>query len=446
MYFREIDESVSVRYWYFLLRGFTNIAFGLIAILKPELITNLILQLFGIWVIINNLVQITPFFLGRISRRLWPEVIGSCAIGFIVGFLALTSNKITINIATMLVGILIIFRAILEISILVKSRMGVIHQRWLLIWASFSMLLSINVFAHPYKMLVLERTIGQIAVWLGINNVLVASRRSRTLKENTELMRERMKTERVPIKTISDYLSSNSKQAVRSIEKWSPIKPGEKIPLSKYKRPIVFASHPDDLEAFAGGLVFQLKDVLSVIYSGGDKGVWNPEYRKMEKEQYVQLRLKEASEAGKILGVNEIIYMGYLDREITCTEESVQNALLILERYEPDFVISFEYKRSRNIDPHPDHITVGEITRRAVMQYARKENMDYIVMSTLFPNVFVDVSEVRRIKLRALGEHNSQDDFNNIIFPFLEKVITRIWGAYNGVEYAEGYRYVKTTS
>lgn len=255
-------------------------------------------------------------------------------------------------------------------------------------------------------------------------------------------MQIRMKSNKnVPVLTIEDYISSSSQQS-RSFTNWNHLKPGEKINLSKYKRPIVLAAHPDDLEAFAGGLVFQLKDLLSVIYSGGDKGVWNPQYRKMDKDEYIQLRLKEASEAGKLLGVSEIIYMGYLDRGIKCTEVSVRNALLILERYEPDLVVSFEFYRGRNIDPHPDHIAVGEITRRAVMMYKGKGSLDYIVMSTLFPNVFVDVSDVRRFKLVALGEHDSQDDFNSIIFPFLEKFITKIWGAYNGVDYAEGYRFV----
>jgi LmbE family N-acetylglucosaminyl deacetylase/uncharacterized membrane protein HdeD (DUF308 family) len=446
MYFREFDESLSVRSWYYLLRGLVNIVFGLTALLKPELITTLVLQLFGIWIIINNLIQITPFFLGRITRRLWPEAIASSVIGLIIGFLAFTNNRITINIATFLVGLLIIFRAILEIGILVKSRMSAIHQRWLLIWVTFSMLLSINVFAHSFEMLVLERTIGQYAVWIGINNILVASRKSRKLRENTELMQTRMKSDRkVPVHTFDDYLASASKQLKYAVD-GKPIKPGEKINLSKYKRPIVLAAHPDDLEAFAGGLVFQLKDVLSVIYSGGDKGIWNPQYREMDKDQYIRLRLKETSEAGKLLGVSEIIYMGYLDRSIKCTEESVRNALSILERYEPDLVVSFEYHRSRNIDPHPDHIAVGEITRRAVMQYKGKDILDYIVMATLFPNVFVDVSDVRRIKVTALGEHDSQDDFNSIIFPFLEKFITRLWGAYNGVDFAEGYRYVDTKS
>ncbi len=442
MYFRGLDKSYTLQYWYFLLRGLTNIAFGLAAIMNPEWITPLILQIFGIWLIINNLIQIFPFFLGRITKRLWLEVVGSSVIGLLVGFIALTNQGVAINYITFLVGIIIIFRAILEISILVKSRMRAIHQRWLLVWVSFSMVLSINVFAHPFQMVAIERVLGQFALWIGINHVLVASRRSQTLRENTELMQERIRANKpVPVKTIGDYLSSTP-QTTSSTKDWRLIKAGEKILSSKYKRPILVAAHPDDLEAFAGGLVFLLKDVLSVIYSGGDKGIWNPKYRNMDKEQYIQLRLKEASDAGRLLGVSEIVYMGYLDRDIKCTEESVQTALSLLERYDPDLVISFENHQSRNIDPHPDHLAVGEITRRAVMQYKRKEKLDYLVMSTLFPNVFVDVSEVRRIKLTALDEHNTQDDFNKIIFPFLEKFITRLWGAYNGVDFAEGYRAV----
>ena len=49
---------------------------------------------------------------------------------------------------------------------------------------------------------------------------------------------------------------------------------------------------------------------------------------------------------------------------------------------------------------------------------------------------------MRRVKLEALACHSTQHGLNGIIFPFLEKLITRIWGAFDGVEYAEGYRLI----
>jgi hypothetical protein len=41
-----------------------------------------------------------------------------------------------------------------------------------------------------------------------------------------------------------------------------------------------------------------------------------------------------------------------------------------------------------------------------------------------------------------LACHTTQTGLNGIIFPFLEKLITQIWGAFDGVDYAEGYRLI----
>ncbi len=62
--------------------------------------------------------------------------------------------------------------------------------------------------------------------------------------------------------------------------------------------------------------------------------------------------------------------------------------------------------------------------------------------STLFPNRFVDVSAVRRIKLDALACHATQQGLNAIIFPFFERMLSKLWGIYIGADYAEAYRKV----
>jgi LmbE family N-acetylglucosaminyl deacetylase len=395
--------------------------------------------------IFNNVVQFAPFVLGKRTRRLWPEALASSVIGLLIGFLAVVKYQLGVEIAAIVVGLLLFFRALIELAILVESNMRAYHQRWLILWVALSLVFGVYIIMNPFgEERILEKVLGIYAILIGLNHVLVASRKSHVIVEREELTHSEINSDNyVPVETMGELHFDEHPPSSDNREIWEPIKPGDKINVSKYKRPIVIAAHPDDLEAFAGGLVFQLGNVLSVIFSGGDRGVWSPKYSALNKSEYIRLRLKESSEAGKILGVNEIIYMGYLDRTIKCTDDNVQKISTILEKYEPDIIVSFEYHESTTLDPHPDHLAVGEITRRAVKKYVNDDRFDYLVMSTIFPNVFVDVSDVRRVKLEALARHTSQTGLNSIIFPFLEKLITKLWGAYNGVDYAEGYRCVQ---
>ena len=117
--------------------------------------------------------------------------------------------------------------------------------------------------------------------------------------------------------------------------------------------------------------------------------------------------------------------------------------LHILEYVQPDLIVSFEFRRKLSYYPHHDHINTALIVREAARRYVEAgHEVDYLLTSTLGPNAFLDVSNVRRIKLEALACHTTQDALNAIIFPFFEKLTGSIWGAFNGVKYAEGYRKV----
>lgn len=399
------------------------------------------MQMFGVWLIVNNIIQVGPFFIKDRTRRLLPEALSTSLIGITVGVLALIKTVTAIEIATLLVGLLLLFRAVIELRVLVESHMRVLHQRRLLVWVILSFVFGLYLILNPFgEMHFLEKTFGVYAVILGLNHIMTSSRlseRIENIREETHV--EESRGNNVPVENF-DALSLSRGQSHEDPSSWESIKPGEVLNPSKYRRPIVVAAHPDDLEAFAGGLVFELGGAISVIFSGGDKGVWDSKYKNLDKADYINLRLGEAAEAGRLLRVKEIIYMGYSDRDIEVNEENVEETIAIFEHFNPDLVISFEYRARWTLDPHPDHLAVGEITRRAVMKYREHNGLDYVLMSSLLPNIFVNVSDVRRVKVEALSKHETQISFNGIVFPFLEKLITKVWGAYLDIDYAEGYR------
>jgi LmbE family N-acetylglucosaminyl deacetylase len=214
----------------------------------------------------------------------------------------------------------------------------------------------------------------------------------------------------------------------------------------KYRKPIVIAPHPDDLEGFTGGLVYLLEvPVTSVVFAGGNLGVWEERYATMDPDEYIRIRLEEAEESAQILGVSEIIYAGYRDRGVPTDEQAVNRVLDLLRQHEPDLVISFEYYKRGTPYPHPDHIATANNVRHAIARYEKRDALDYYLCATLFPNCFVDVTQAREKKLEALARHTTQADLNSVIFPFFERALSKLWGVFNGVQYAEGYRKVDIT-
>jgi LmbE family N-acetylglucosaminyl deacetylase/uncharacterized membrane protein HdeD (DUF308 family) len=449
MYFLELSERFTTRAWYLALRGLVNLVFGLAALVKPAWTADLLVDVFALWMILNSILQITPLLLRRTTQRLWRQALASGIVALLVGGLILVNDVLAINIVAMCLGLLLLFRAALELTILAEAHMHVHHQRVLLVGVALSIVSGFVLLTSPFSdEQAFVRLLGVYVIDIGAIHVITAWRASDRIHESELRAHTLIAQNRfVPVvddtEPIAAGMDINNSSEQEKSGRWEPAAPGSQLDLTKYRRPIVLAPHPDDLEAFAGGLVYQLPvSVLSVIFAGGDKGVWNSRYAAMDKTNYVRVRLAEAAEAGRLLGVEEIIYMGYLDRGVVCTEAAVEKVIDIFRQYNPDLVVSFEFYRRATPYPHPDHLAAGDIVRRAVARYEHNDRLDFLVTSTVVPNVFLDVTGVRRVKLEALACHTTQAGLNGIIFPFLEKLITKVWGAFAGVDYAEGYRLI----
>jgi LmbE family N-acetylglucosaminyl deacetylase/uncharacterized membrane protein HdeD (DUF308 family) len=451
MYFFELSERYTTHAGYFALHGVVDITFGLAAWVRPGWTANFLIQGFGLWLVANGILQTLPLILNRTSQRLRRQALASGITSLLAGGLALASNVLALHMAAVILGLLLIFRAILELTILVEAQLRSHHQRVLLLGVVLSLLsgfvLLISPFSDDYAF---EKLWGIYVIVLGSVHVITAWRVSDQVQASEAESHTLIAQSRfVPVvEEGTEPVSATGPKTGRDIEqepppKWVPAIAGDRLEVSKYRRPIILVPHPDDLEAFAGGLAYQLKvGVLSVIFAGGDKGVWSADFATMDKSDYIRVRLEEAADAAQLLGVSEIIYMGYLDRGVECTEAVIKKVVDIFQQYRPDLVVSFEFYRRATPYPHPDHLAVGEIVRRAVARYEQRDRLDYVVTSTLLPNVFLDVTGVRRVKLEALACHTTQVGLNGIIFPFLEKLTTKVWGAFAGVSYAEGYRLV----
>jgi LmbE family N-acetylglucosaminyl deacetylase/uncharacterized membrane protein HdeD (DUF308 family) len=445
-YFAELSEQYTTRAWYIALRGTIALLVGLILLLIPVLTANVLFDLFAIGLIIDGGIQITPLLLGRITRRLWPQVLFRAVAEPAIGLLVLIHDGLALNVFGAILGVLLIFRGLLELIDFVDTPMRARHQRTLLLSSVLSAMMGIILLSSPFSGgYAFERLLGMYAIGIGGIHIIRAWRVSEEIKESEEHAHTLLsQIKMVPVvegpepEAVSDQVAQRPDDLT-----WTPASTGSRLDPAKYLRPIVLTPHPDDLEGFAGGLAFKLTaGAISVVFAGGDRGVWAPEYARMPKRDYIHVRLEESAEAARLLGAKEVIYLGYLDRAVECNEESIQKVLDLLRRHQPDLVASFEFYKWANPYPHPDHLAVGNIVRHAVARYEHNDRLDYLVTSTLLPNIVVDVTGVRRIKLEALACHTTQIGLNGVIFPFLEKFITRLWGAFNGVDFAEGYRLV----
>lgn len=440
LYFTELSQRYTTHWSFFALRGILYIICALALLFFPHVSMQLLIYTLGLGMMLDGVGGASTALLGNfvhILKRvmLWKNLIQIALGAFIFTYPWLVQIALVWGL-----GALLIFRAVLEYISLIEMTQLSTHRSLMMGPAVFATLGIATLFSPFEGYHTVALFVGVYALLEGVFRVISAVRLSNLIQSNERLsllsfrraanhMRPAQKRLFAPLmlqQSVPDFGSSLTQ-----------------LDLARYRNILVFVPHPDDLEGFVGGLAYQAQGrVTQVIFCGGDRGVWRPAYRNLPKETYIQMRLDEAEEAARLLGIDEVRYMGYRDRELVCDDDSIGRTLDLIRDYAPDCIISFEYFRRATPYTHADHLTMANIVRHAVARYERREQVDFLLTSTFLPNRFMDVTTVRRVKLSALACHLSQIELTGAIFPLFEKVLTRLWGAFIGTRYAEGYRLV----
>ena len=200
--------------------------------------------------------------------------------------------------------------------------------------------------------------------------------------------------------------------------------------ISPLERALVVISHPDDGEFGAGPTIAHLvaagARVDYVVTTDGGKGTEDPA---VTSEQLSAIRIAEQRTAADILGVSEIIHLGYPDGYLTPSLELRRDVTRQIRRFRPDLVITQNPQRRLDHNPfigHPDHLATGEATLASVYPAARdhlnfpelwtEENLEpWKVRQVLLtgveePNLWLDVGQTFEIGLRSILAHVSQVD------------------------------------
>lgn len=191
------------------------------------------------------------------------------------------------------------------------------------------------------------------------------------------------------------------------------------------RRIMVIMAHPDDAEFSCGGTVAKWVaegwEVIYVVCTNGDKGSGDLE---MTSERLAQIREKEQRAAAAVLGVKEVLFLGYPDGGLEDTPAFRGRIVRLLRQYRPFRVVTMDPLRwFRRYIHHRDHRICGQVTLDAVFPYAR-DRLHYpeLMAEGLTPHIvqevylsgseeadtWVDISDVFELKLRALRCHQSQ--------------------------------------
>lgn len=176
--------------------------------------------------------------------------------------------------------------------------------------------------------------------------------------------------------------------------------------ISPLERALVVISHPDDGEFGAGPTIAHLTAagirVDYVVTTDGGKGTEDPD---VTPAQLSATRTAEQRAAADILGVRDIVHLGYPDGYLTPSLDVRRDITRQIRRFRPDLVITQNPQRRLDHNPfigHPDHLATGEATLAAVYPAAR----DHLNFPELWTDERLEPWKVRQVLLTGVEEPN----------------------------------------
>jgi LmbE family N-acetylglucosaminyl deacetylase len=195
-----------------------------------------------------------------------------------------------------------------------------------------------------------------------------------------------------------------------------------------FSKALVFGAHPDDAEFTFGGTIARWtsegKEVLICVVTNGAAGSNDPD---VERDWLIETRRREQEAAAEILGVSEVVWLGYEDGYVEDSHELRRDMIREIRRHKPGVVLgpdpSTFYFEQRYVN-HPDHRHAGAAFLAAVNPGAattplyRSELHDKgfephslkgcLLGVTTHPDFYVDISDHMATKVRSLEAHTSQ--------------------------------------
>ena len=209
-------------------------------------------------------------------------------------------------------------------------------------------------------------------------------------------------------------------------------------PAASVERVLCVLAHPDDVDFGSAGTIAGWTnagtEVTYCIVTDGDAGGFD----ETPREQMPVLRRDEQRAAAAEVGVTDVRFLGYPDGRLELTLDLRRDISRVIRQVRPQRVLTSSPERfwDRIGASHPDHMTVGETTLRAVYPDARNpfafpelladEGLAAWTVSEVWLGASpradhaVDVTDTVAQKFAALRRHVTQVSHN----PDLESFVT----------------------
>ena len=224
---------------------------------------------------------------------------------------------------------------------------------------------------------------------------------------------------------------------------------------------LVITAHPDDAELCCAGTI------IKHLKMGRKVGIVDLTKGELGTRGNGEIRLKEAEEASRIMGLTLRDNLGFKDMLFVNDEDHRTEVVMKIREYQPDIVLT-----NAVYDRHPDHAKAAELVSEACFmsglpkfqtelqgkdQKAWKPKAVYHIIQSQFikPDFVVDVSDEWDQKMEAIQAYRSQFHDPDSTEPetfisapgFLKLIEGRgvEFGYIIGARYAEGFtteRYV----
>lgn len=171
----------------------------------------------------------------------------------------------------------------------------------------------------------------------------------------------------------------------------------------EFKRAMVVVAHPDDAEYGCSASVAKWCrlgwEVVYVLCTDGSKGT---DDRDVSSAELIELRSREQRDAGKVLGLKDVVFLGYPDGYLEPTLEVRKDITREIRRWRPDVLITANPTRelmSSTYVGHPDHFATGEAALSAVFPSAR----DHLTFPELLNDEGLEPHKVREVWIMSFG-------------------------------------------
>lgn len=218
------------------------------------------------------------------------------------------------------------------------------------------------------------------------------------------------------------------------------------------------AAHPDDIEFTSAGTVARWtaegREVTFCLVTTGGSGT-NP--HTPSSDGLIPIRERESREAARILGVKDVVFLGYQDGVLEPTIALRRDLTRVIRRCRPDVVVcgdpTVRYYGNEYLN-HPDHRAAASAALDAVFPSSETRSIfpellaeglephkvkEVWISGAVPPDTWVDIGDTLGTKCAALKAHVSQVGPGEWVDGLLRSWAARD-GKRAGVKHAEAFR------